>query len=94
MFCFTIRDLLWLTILIAVLTAWWLKHKSYELARHRDAETIESLKEQASQNQGVIVVPHDWKPPARPGGLRPIPGRSDYQFPATLPAHYDDLLES
>jgi len=27
MFRFTIRDVLWLTVLVAVLTAWWLSHR-------------------------------------------------------------------
>ncbi len=28
-FCFTIRDLLWLTLVVALAVGWWLDHSKY-----------------------------------------------------------------
>ena len=94
MFRFTIRDLLWLTILVAVLVVWWLEHRTYEQARLRDAQKIELLEKQAAANVQVIAVPTNWQPPRRPGGLRPVPGRLDYQAPPTRPTRIDAWPET
>jgi hypothetical protein len=82
---FSIRYVLWMTALAAVLVAWWIDNKANEQARRREADTIMLLKKEATQNRGVIVVPHGWTPPPQPGGLRPIPGRREYQIPAKRP---------
>ena len=33
MFKFTIRDLLWLTVVVALAVGWWIEHRSGETAR-------------------------------------------------------------
>ena len=85
MFRFSIRDVLWLTVLAALLTAWWLQWRGNVIARNRDAETISLLKQQATQFQNFRIVP---LPPGRPlkvpGGLRTIPGEWDYQAPPEI----------
>ena len=48
-FRFSIRDLLWLTALVAVLVAWWLDHQ-WMLSRDRVVET-------GRQGQPVLGVP-------------------------------------
>jgi len=31
MFRFTIRDMLWLTVVVALVAAWWVRHEAYRL---------------------------------------------------------------
>jgi hypothetical protein len=85
MFRFSIRDVLWLTLLAALGTAWWLQWRGQMLQRQRDAATISLLKEQATQRSKLLIVP---LPPAAPrklpAGLRPIPGEWDYQAPPEI----------
>jgi hypothetical protein len=75
MFRITLRDLFWLTLLAAVLFAWYLEYRSDALARHRDAQEIQYLKQQVATQPAVRVVSIP-----RPR-LPQIPGNWDYQFP-------------
>lgn len=47
---FTIRDVLWLTALVALAVAWWLEYRSHTAkveAMHRDARRLQLRTEQA-----------------------------------------------
>lgn len=90
MFRITLRDLFWLTLLVAVLFAWYLEYRSDALARHRDAQAIQYLKEQVATQPAVRVVPIPTPVPQPRPRLRPIPGKWDYQFP---PASHDRILK-
>jgi hypothetical protein len=84
MFRFLIRDVLWLTILVAVLVAWWLERRVHEQTRHRHAQTIRALKQKAAQSVSVRIV----RIPARnPSGFPP---GMDYQAPPQRPMRIDD----
>ena len=52
MFRFTIRDVLWLTALIAALTVWWLDHRQLNEVRDR-LDTI--VAELASRDLAVEI---------------------------------------
>ena len=79
---FTIRDLLWLTVLVAIFVGWYLEWRADLLDRRRDAETIEKLKAELDSYH-VRIVPIQQKSPGR--GLRIIPGEWDYQYPPSMP---------
>jgi len=90
----TLRDAAWLAVLSAVLIAWYFEYRDDALARHRDAQAIQYLKQQLSQQakpRTVLIRSPDERPqpqilPIRsPSGLRPVPGNWDYQFPPGLP---------
>jgi len=93
MFRLTVRDAAWLAVLSAVLIAWYFEYRDDALARHRDAQAIQYLKQQLSERPQPRILPillPDGLPPvpgnASPGtGLRPVPGNWDYQFPPGLP---------
>jgi hypothetical protein len=82
MFRFQIRDLLWLTILAAVLVTWRIQWRANEQARLRDAQTIQTLKQQAASVRVIYTLV---RPPQVPEGLRRIPGEWDYQAPPERP---------
>jgi hypothetical protein len=86
MFRFSIRDVLWLTALAAVLVAWWIQYRSDTEARQRDAQAILALKQQLATRTMVRVVPI---PTPIRTGLRPVPGNRDYQMPPERPIRVD-----
>jgi hypothetical protein len=85
-----IRDAVWMALLGVVLFAWYLEYRSDALARHRDAQAIQYLKQQLSEKPPEQIVtirlPDDWRPPSE---LRPVPGNSDFQFPPELPVRLE-----
>lgn len=84
MFRFMIRDVLWLTILVAVLMAWWLEWRLHEQARQRDAQTIQVLKQQAARPASVRIIRI---PASKPSGFPPA---MDYQAPPQRPMRIND----
>lgn len=90
MFRFTIRDVLWLTVVVAVLVAWWLQWRGHVLARSRDARTIELLKSQARSDRVRIVPLFPNRTRTIPAGLRTIPAEWDYQVPPARPCGFTD----
>jgi len=82
MFRMTLRDLFWLTLVAAVLVVWWLDDRNDALVHERDAKLIDYWKKHGGQRVVVRLLPG---PPAKPTGLRPVPGEWDYQFPPDLP---------
>ena len=88
MFRLTVRGAIWMALLSAVLFARWLEYRSDALARHRDAQAIQYLKLQLSEQPQPRVLPiHSPKP----NGLRPVPGNWDYQFPPHFPIEIEPL---
>jgi hypothetical protein len=77
---FSIRDILWLTILIAVLVGWWLQWRGDVIARHRDAEAIQVLKQQVANARVRDVRIIRLKDPNLLSPLR-FPAEMDYQAP-------------
>jgi len=47
MFRFTIRDVLWLTVVVAMAIAWWLNKQSYATTRERTYTTETIIKGKA-----------------------------------------------
>jgi hypothetical protein len=85
MFRFSIRDLLWLTILAAILVAWWIQWRSDVIARHRDAQAIQQLKQQLANRPVIRFMPIS-QPPRR---LR-FPPEKDYQAPPIRPETFEE----
>jgi hypothetical protein len=83
MFHFSIRDVLWLTVLVGVLVAWWIQHRLDAQARTRDAQEIQALKQQVlirAVRIAPVWVPENWDyqfPPQRPKRLDPWPRRDE-----------------
>ena len=57
-FRFTIRDLLWLTVVVAVLAAWWLDHRltRYRIYISNDGQTM-TVEDTRSRN--IVTMPSD-----------------------------------
>jgi hypothetical protein len=68
---FTIRDVIWLTVVVAILVAWWLEWRGDALDRARDAETIEKLKLELENYRPLKIIPLTEK--TGDGGIRLIP---------------------
>ena len=80
MFRFTIRDVLWLTVVVAIFLGAYLEWRADLLGRRRDAETILKMKAELDVYRAIGIVPATQTRPPR-GGLRNIPGDWDYQYP-------------
>jgi len=99
MFRLTVRDAVWMALLSALLFAWYLEYRSDALARHRDAQAIQYLKQQLSERPqpqapapvGELIAEPQLRilPIRSPDGLRPVPGEWDYQFPQELPTQLE-----
>jgi hypothetical protein len=89
MFRFSIRDLLWLTILIAVLVGWWVQWRADVIARHRDAAAIQHLKQQLAKPPVIRVVPVI-QPPLPPGFR--FPPSMDYQAPPVRLQELEEII--
>ena len=53
---FTIRDLLWLTLVVAILTTWWLSQRVFFWQQDHDRQTIQSL----MRPKPIIPRPDTW----------------------------------
>jgi len=80
MFRFTIRDVLWLTVVVAIFVAGYVEWRADLLDRRRDAQTIEKMKTELDAYRAVGIIPQTQKTPG--GGPRTIPGDWDYQYPS------------
>lgn len=83
---FSIRDVLWLTALAAVLVAWWIQHRLDGEARQQDSQAIVELKKQLAARPVVRVVQLGRPAPAR--SLR-FPQGADLQMPPQRPVRLD-----
>jgi hypothetical protein len=104
MFRFTIRELVLLTLVVAIGVAWWLDRARRLVEHEQLREEIQLLKAReelwTEQNEYVKAIRkmHDEIRTVK-GGLRPVPGENDYQFPPNYdydkqfppnyPLHYD-----
>jgi hypothetical protein len=59
-FRFTIRDLLWLTLVVALVVGWWLDQSALRVERAGDQRTINSLKI-ALQDEMTMHDPSTYK---------------------------------
>ncbi|HEX5104691.1 MAG TPA: hypothetical protein VFV87_12810 [Pirellulaceae bacterium] len=88
MFRFSLRDLLWLTLVAAILCAWWIQWRQHVLTEQRDAETIQTLALQAQQNANVRIIPIGTPPgirrPRTPGSRSPAVDEWDLQAPPEI----------
>jgi hypothetical protein len=86
---FSIRDVLWLTALAAVLVAWWLDRRQLAVD-YADYRRLKS--DEQAINKEVHQFLDQMKQPAAPEAKveirRPVPGDADYRFPPTYPLHY------
>ena len=64
MFRFTIRDVLWLTVVVALSVSWWIDNKRIEktLAKvnREQQESTEKLQELSEELQDKITILNDW----------------------------------
>jgi len=104
MFRFTIRDVLWLTALLAVAVAWWIDRSRLVVVFGDHQQLQIEYRRLKRDEEGLVEVlraftqppPVDGAPAVRipshklgPDGLRLVPGDKDYQFPPDYPVHYD-----
>ena len=79
MFRFTIRDVLWFSVVVAICVVGYLEWRADLLDRRHDAETIEKMKAELEAYRGIGIVPQPQKTPR--SALPTIPGEWDYQYP-------------
>jgi hypothetical protein len=94
MFRFTIRDVLWMTLVAAILCAWWIQWRQHKLAENRDAKTIQALALQVQQNTSIRIIPIGTPPgirPRTPGGRSPAVDEWDLQAPPEILRSIDSL---
>jgi len=88
MFRFTIRDVLWLTALAAVLVAWWLDRRQLAV----DYTDYHRLKvEEEATNRRIhqfLDQVNQFAAPEPDAKAEPVPGDEGYRFPPTYPLHY------
>jgi hypothetical protein len=95
MFRFTIRDVLWLTALAAVLVGWWLDRRQLSV----NVADYQRLKAEESAAQNLVtrlmaeihssrVYPAPDAIEAEDATPMPMPGDEDYRFPPEYPLHY------
>jgi hypothetical protein len=57
MFRFTIRDVLWLTVVVALAVGWWVEHRRYSDAHRRlDRNNVQLAKVETALNQTVVAI--------------------------------------
>jgi hypothetical protein len=59
MFRFTIRDLLWLTVVVACLAAWWLDRTGVERLGNFRAAAIQQTADQNAKDWEAVIL--DWR---------------------------------
>jgi hypothetical protein len=67
MFRFTIRDLLWLTVVVGVAAAWWVDHRMMSLWEYRGVILDMELRARGwtvvfLDDGGLILEPPGWRP--------------------------------
>ena len=97
MFRFTIRELVLLTLVVALGVAWWLDRNRLTIPaadyQRLKADEVARLKEEmkaidALMNSIPINTPAPSAERLGPDGLRRVLGEKDYQLPPIYPLHY------
>ena len=86
MFRFSIRDVLWLTVVAAVAVAWWLDRRQLDVPAadyHRLKSGEEAFNKQVEQAIQQAIAAQ-----ATVEKRRPVPGDDNYRFPPEYPLHY------
>lgn len=100
MFRFSIRDVIWLTVVVAFGACWWLDHVRLK----KSAEEHSRLKIKMELTRSLLQLERSqriWYPTIEElveeankrsdPNARPVPGDIDYQFPPNYPLHYGPL---
>ena len=59
MFRFTIRDVLWLTVVVALAVGWWVEHNRGDARRRTIVAQAERLRDALAQARQAFRVVHD-----------------------------------
>jgi hypothetical protein len=86
---FSIRDVLWLTSLAAVLVGWWLDRRQLAVD-YADYDRLKSDEEAIGKEVRQMLDKMNQPAPveAKIEVRQPVPGDADYRFPPTYPLHY------
>ena len=83
---FSIRDVLWLTVLAAVLVAWWIDRRAAKLAAERNAAEMVALRAELKSMSSIVRL-FQVRTLASP---RPRPDEWDLQ----VPPHFERIQRS
>ena len=95
MFRFTIRDVLWLTVVVALGVAWWVDRERVRSQGEQNQQLVARFKKNGVELESMLRQLEPALTPAVRGvrvqrSMTPIPGRSDYQYPPRPPFRITD----